>query len=210
MSALWTVTNPKITKQQDFAISDWTIKMFNYFWIFPNSFHIVQILQWTFSSKLRRETFKNLLKSLTNFALFLPNGNDFKSFSTCYLLGGCEKLIQGDFVLPSMLKHVSVIVLGRKTNKSLVVLLNRICRFFKLGFCRQSLISAGRNDWLKLGELLNLVEHISNGNKTRQFSLRRLWYPGSSISKRRASFLTHPGYNEVPILTRWKRSFSIL
>ena len=55
----------------------------------------------------------------------------------------------------------------------------RFCRFPKGAFCRKSPISTGRNDRLKPGKLLNLIEQI--GDKIRQFSISLLRYSGTRI-----------------------------
>lgn len=56
-----------------------------------------------------------------------------------------------------------------KQSKILCIPFIPFCRFSKGAFCRNSLISRGKNDRLKLSELLNLIWHI--GNKIRQVSI---------------------------------------
>ena len=70
----------------------------------------------------------------------------------------------------------------------LLFVFTRFSRFSKGVFCRKSSIWMGRNDRLKPGKLLSLIEHIEN--KTRQFSIS-LTFREQNIFKRWAFVLTH-------------------
>ena len=59
------------------------------------------------------------------------------------------------------------LLLGRKQREVLLGVFTLFCRFSKGAFCRKSPTLTERNDRLKPGKLLNLIEHI--GDKTRQF-----------------------------------------
>ena len=70
-----------------------------------------------------------------------------------------------------MLLHV-LLLFGRKAIEFLWSFSFVFCRFLKLTFRRESPISTGRSDRLKLGKLTNVIGHI--GSETIQFSLSLL------------------------------------
>ena len=63
-------------------------------------------------------------------------------------------------------------LLGKRTKGNFAWCFQSILQVFERAFCRKSLISSGRNDRLKPGKLLILIEHI--GDKIRQFLISLL------------------------------------
>ena len=89
-------------------------------------------------------------------------------------------------------EHIQVsLLLGRITKGNLVCYFHSFLKVIERGFCRKAPISTGRNDRLKLGKLLSLIECI--GNNTRQFHYHCFNRQGTASYQTPGLFIDSPG-----------------